>query len=140
MENNTKLQTQLSRELFNFLKQHLFDFYPGTEIKPATEKHKALTASFYHIIRQMAGKRPKFLSEIIFQTNPDIDREATIPFDILEGSLKKLIHKFTTILFTKLNYSEIFASPVTVPPYKTQNRLQFCINLARLHLYLSNNY
>ena len=53
----------------------------------------------------MAGKRPKFFSEIIFQTNPDIDREATIPFDILEGSLKKLIHKFTTILFTKLNYS-----------------------------------
>jgi len=88
----------------------------------------------------MAGKKPKFLSDIIFKTNPNIDQEATIPFDILEGSLKKLIYKFTTILFTKLNYPEIFASPATIPPYRTQNRLQFCINLARIHLYLSNNY
>src|ERR1051326_9023167 len=53
---------------------------------------------------------------------------------------KKLILTFTTVLFTKLNYPEIFASPATIPPLKTENRLQFCINLARLHLYLSDNY
>ena len=35
---------------------------------------------------------------------------------------------------------EIFASPATIPPYKLENRLQFGLNLARLHLYLSGTY
>ena len=54
--------------------------------------------------------------------------------------MKKLIQKFTTILFTKLNYSKIFASELTISPYKTKNQIQFCINLAHIHLYLSDNY
>ena len=88
----------------------------------------------------MADIKPKFLTDLIQQHNSKTDQSATIPFNILEETLKKLIHTFTTVLFTKLNYPEIFASPATIPPHKTQNRLQFCINLARLHLYLSNNY
>jgi len=88
----------------------------------------------------MAGIKPKFLTDLIQQHNSKMDQSATIPFNILEETLKKLIHTFTTVLFTKLNYPEIFASPATIPPHKTQNRLQFCINLACLHLYLSNNY
>ena len=54
--------------------------------------------------------------------------------------MKKLILKFITILFTKLNYAEIFVSLYTIPPYKTVSRLQFCMNLASIHLYLSENY
>ena len=39
-----------------------------------------------------------------------------------------------------MNYGEIFASPITIPPHKIQNRLQICLNMARLHLYLTNNF
>src|SRR6185436_8536835 len=35
---------------------------------------------------------------------------------------------------------EIFASPATILSLKTENQLQFCINLAHLHLYLSDKY
>src|ERR1043165_7700155 len=140
MKDKTKLQTEISHNLFNFLKEHLYNFYPDKIIKEATENRYALKASFYLLIRQMAGIKPKFLTDLIQQHNSKTDQSATIPFNILEETLKKLIHTFTTVLFTKLNYPEIFASPATIPPHKTQNRLQFCINLARLHLYLSNNY
>jgi hypothetical protein len=88
----------------------------------------------------MAGQRPEFLTDLIYNSNPNIDKSATIPFDLLESTFKNLILKFTTILFTKLNYLEIFASPVTVPPYTAHNHLQLCLNLAHLHLFLSNNY
>jgi hypothetical protein len=88
----------------------------------------------------MAGDRPQFLIDFIQQTNPNTDKAITISFDILKETLKKLILAFTTILFTKLNYSKIFASLATISPYTNQNRLQLCINLARIHLYLSNNY
>jgi hypothetical protein len=140
MQNHTKLETEISRQLFNFLKEHLYNFYPGKVLKEATETKYALKASFYLLIRQMAGTRPKFLIDLIQKHNSETDKAATIPFNILEESLKKLIHTFTTVFFTKLNYPEIFASPATIPPIKTENRLQFCLNLARLHLYLSNNY
>ena len=140
MKPNNKLQTPLSKQLFDFLKTNLHDFIPGKEIKPATKTKKVLKASFYQIIRNMARQWPKFLTDLIFQSNPNIDKNATIPFDVLESMMKKLILKFTTILFTKLNYAEIFASPYTIPPYKTNGRLQFCMNLARIHLHLSENY
>ena len=140
MEANTKLQTTLSHSLFNFLKNYLHDFYPGKETKAATPTQKASKATFKQIIRVIARSRPKFLTDFIFKSNPNIDSNTTIPFNILENTFKKLILKFTTILFTKLNYSSIFASNLTIPPYKTKNRMQFCINLARIHLYLSDNY
>ena len=88
----------------------------------------------------MAGDRPQFLVDFIHQTNPNTDKAITIPFEILEATLKKLLSAFTTILFTKLNYAKIFASSATIPPYTNSNRLQLCINLAQLHLYLLNNY
>ena len=140
MKDKSQLQTELSRKIFNFTKTYLFDFYPGTEIKPKTPKQPALKASFYYIIRKMAGDRPQFLVDFIHQTNPNTDKAITIPFEILEATLKKLLSAFTTILFTKLNYAKIFASSATIPPYTNSNQLQLCINLARLHLYLANNY
>lgn len=140
MEPNKKLQTKLSHQLFGFLKTHLYDFFPGREIKPTKPNQPIYRASFKHLLRHMAGLQPQFLTDIIFEYNPDISSDATIPFTYLETTLKTVIHQFTTVLFTKLNYKEIFASPVTVPPYKAQNRLQLCLNIARLHLFLSNNY
>ena len=37
MQSHTKLQTEISWKLFNFLKEHLHNFYPGKIIKEATE-------------------------------------------------------------------------------------------------------
>ena len=121
MKADTKLQTTLSFDLFNFLKKYLHDFYPGKETKAATQTQKASKATFKQLIRIMASAHPKFLTDFIFKNNSTTDSNATIPFTILENILKKLIHKFTTILFTKLNYSKIFASELTIPPYKTKN-------------------
>ena len=140
MKPHTKLHTPFSQELYNLLKKHLHNSYPGSTIKTSSSNKQPLKASFYHIIRVMAGERPDFLTQYIFQINSSINQQATIPFNILEDTLKKIISKFTTILFTKLNYIEIFASPTTIPPYKPKNCSQFCLNLAHLHLYLSDNY
>jgi hypothetical protein len=140
MELNDKLQTPLSFQIFDFLKSNLYSFYPGKIIKPETPTRKPLKANFNQLIRSMAGAKPQFLIDFIFQYNSTIDKKATIPFNILETTLRQLIAKFTTILFTKLNYAKIFASSATIPPYTIQNRFQFCINLARIHLYLTNNY
>src|SRR5437868_1898357 len=127
MKPNTKLQTKLSFQLFNFLKENLSNFTPGQ-------------TSFKYFIRTMAGQRPKFLTELIYQANPDINSNVTIYFDLIESTLKNLLLKFTTILFTKMNYEEIFASSITILPYKIQKCLQICLNIARLHLYLTNNF
>ena len=121
MEANTKLQTTLSHNLFNFLKNYLHDFYPEKETKLATQTQKASKATFKQLIRTMAGARPKFLTDFIFKSNPNIDSNTTIPFNILKNTLKKLIYKFITNLFTKLNYSTIFASELTIHSYKTKN-------------------
>src|SRR5260363_394524 len=121
MKPNTKLQTPFSFQLFDYLKQHLYNFYPGSIIKPETKNNKPLKASFHYIIHLIAGGRPAFLTDYIYQTNPNIDKEATIPFNILETTFKKILYKFTTILFTQFNYAEIFASSITIPSYKPAN-------------------
>ena len=38
----------------------------------------------------MAGQRPKFLTDLIFQSNPNINKNETILFDILESIMKNL--------------------------------------------------
>jgi hypothetical protein len=140
MKDKSQLQTDFTKKIFNFLKQHLFKFKPKTEIKPKISDQPALKASFYHIIHKMAEERPQFLVDFIQKNNPNTDKAITIPFNVLEETLKKLILTFTTVFFTKHNYPKIFASSATIPPYTSPNRLQFCINLARLHLYFTNNY
>jgi len=66
MKPNNKLQTPLSKQLFDFLKTNLHDFILGKEIKPATKTKKALKASFYQIIKNMARQQSKFLTDLIF--------------------------------------------------------------------------
>ena len=141
MKDKTKLETPMALQLFDFLKLHLYNFYPGKILKEANDKNLyPLRANFQYLIRTMAASQPKFLLDFIYSKNPDTNPKASINFTILETTLKNLIHKFTSILFTQFNYHEIFASALTVPPYKPENRIQFCLNLARIHLYLSENY
>jgi hypothetical protein len=140
MEQNKKLNTDLSKQLFYFLKKHLSNFYPGKEIKPATSQRPPLKASFHYIIHVMASQKPEFLTELIYKANPEVTPNAPIPFTYLETTFKSLLTKFTTILFTKLNYIHIFESTATIPPLVPKYRLQFCLNLARLHLHLLDKY
>ena len=105
MKTNTKLQTKLSFELFNFIKSNLTNFF--------SEK-----MSFKYLICSIAGQQPKFLTDLIYKANLQTNSIATIHFDLLESTLKNLIFKFTMILFTKLNYREIFASLITILLHK----------------------
>ena len=127
MKTNTKLQTKLSFELFNFIKSNLTNF--------SSEK-----ISFKYLIHSIVGQWPKFLTDLIYKANSQTNLIATIHFDLLESTLKNLILKFTMILFTKLNYREIFALPITISLHKIENWLQICFNIARLHLYLIDKY
>jgi hypothetical protein len=140
MEPFTNFNTPLSQQIFDFLKPHLINFAPGKITKPATESEQASKWSFKYFIKTLAGAQPKFLTDIIYQHNPTIDNSITIPFDILHSTLKILLHKFTTTLFTKLNYAKILSLHKSIPPYTLQNRFQVAINLARIHLYLQNEY
>jgi len=53
---HTKLQTSFAQQLYNLLKKHLYNFYPGTTLKAASKNKQPLKASFYHIICCMAGE------------------------------------------------------------------------------------
>ena len=50
MEKIKKLETPLSFQVFEFLKNYLYNFTSGKEIKPTTTNQKALKASFYYVI------------------------------------------------------------------------------------------
>src|SRR5690242_6403389 len=75
-----------------------------------------MKANFQYLICTIAADKPKFLTDLIYQGNPEITSEAPISFSFLELFHKNLIHKFTTILFTKLNYKKIFASAISILP------------------------
>ena len=52
MEANTKLQTILSHNLFNFFKNYLYNFYSKKEIKATTSTQKAFKATFKQLIHK----------------------------------------------------------------------------------------
>jgi hypothetical protein len=136
MEPYIKFNTPLSHQIFDFIKPYLIDFAPGqiNKNKPNSKYN------FNYLIKNMTGERPKFLTDLIYQHNPSIDRTVTIPFDILLTTFKTLLSKFTKILFTKLNYAKIFSLHSSIPPYTISNRNNIALNLARLHLFLNNTY
>ena len=117
MEPFTNFNTPLSQQIFDFIKPYLINFASGKITKPATEHEQASKWSFKYFIKTFAGLQPKFLTDIIYLHNPTIDNTITIPFDILHSTLKMLLHKFTTILFTKLNYSKILSLHKSIPSY-----------------------
>src|SRR5205807_4090705 len=139
-EQNTQLNTQVSIKLFNFLKPNLINFTPGKILKPASKDTPASKSNFKYLIKSMAGQYPDFLTDLIFNANPNIDKATTILFDIILSTFKSLLSKFTTILFTKLNYQKILSSYNSIPPYTIQNHNLFAINLIRIHFLLYDDY
>jgi hypothetical protein len=141
MEPNSKLNTPLSQQLFEFLKPNLIQFAPGKTIPSENPDIKStFKYSFDYLLKNMAERKPKFLVDLVHKTNPSIDTHIPIPTGILINTLKLILSKFLTIFFTKLNYKKILQSHYTIPPYTFQNRLQVAINLARLHLFLNSTY
>ena len=104
MEQNTQLNIQVSIKLFNFLKPNLINFTLGKILKPASKDTPASKSNFKYLIKSMARQCPDFLTDLILNANPNIDKATTIPFDIIFSTFKSLLSKFTIILFTKLNY------------------------------------
>ena len=145
MQKHSKLSTPLALQVFSLLKSHLINFNLGQEIPtdPTNTKpnnRPPAKYSFNYILNQMANTKPKFLTDFILEANPEFDQSNPIPFKILVETLKGLLAKFTTVLFTQLNYLYIFQSHYSIPPYSANNRKKVAINMARLHLYLNHTY
>jgi hypothetical protein len=140
MEKFTTLNTPLAKNIFHFIKPDLANFRPGQVLKKAKGQQTELKANFEYLIKSMASKRPKFLTELIYKFNPQTHTEAPIPFNILYTNFKSILGKFTSTLFSKLNYHKILTSLESIPPNTIQNRIQVALNLARLHLYLNEGF
>jgi hypothetical protein len=140
MEPNIYLNTPLAKKIFSFVKPDLINFRPGQILKKAKGEQPELKANFEYLIKTMASRRPDFLTELIFKFNPQTHSNATIPFDTLYTNLKFILTKFTITLFTKLNYAKVLSLVESIPPSTLQNRNQVALNLARLYLYLTDNY
>ena len=65
----------------------------------------------------MVAEKPEFLVQFLKQTNLSLDPQLNIPHYAFVLILKKLLAKFTELLFTKLNYVHIFRSHYSIPPY-----------------------
>ena len=48
----------------------------------------------------LAGKRPKFLLDLILEANPSLDKNSIVLFCIILDTFKSLFLQFTTELFT----------------------------------------
>jgi hypothetical protein len=88
----------------------------------------------------MALQKPKFITNLIWDHNPDITELVDIPFEIILETLKRSLEVMTTGLFVYSNYPKIFNSYLFIPPYSIKKRFQIIINLARFHLFLTNQY
>src|ERR1043165_3893161 len=140
MKNNTKLNNPIAQQLLTFIKPYLIDIYPGKIIRQASDKTPESKINYKYLVKTLAGKRPKFLTDLIYEANPSIDKSISIPFELIHSTFIALLQEFTTTLFTQLNYPKIFASYSSIPPYTTINRKQIALNLARLHLILHDKY
>ena len=121
MKNNTKLNNTIAQQLFNFIKPYLIDIYPGKITQAASEKTPESKLNYKYLVKTLAGKRPKFLTDLIYEANPSVDRSISIPFELIHSTFISLLQEFTTTLFTQLNYPRIFVSYDSIPPYTTTN-------------------
>ena len=88
----------------------------------------------------MATEKPEFLVQFLNQTNPSLDPQLNIPHYAFVSTLKKLLAKFTELLFTKLNYVHIFRSHYSIPPYTAIECCRVSINFACLYLFFYDKY
>ena len=145
----TQLNNPLTAKIFGFIKPHLINFKSGQNRQQTysqaannsnTSDSKDSKYTFKYLLRSLAGKRPEFLTNFIYEANPEISKTIEILFDILYSTFTSLLASFTELMFTKLNYKHIFSSHSNIPPYTIPNRINIALNLARLHLYLNYTY
>ena len=130
MEQNMKFSNTLAYQILDFIKPHLIDVYPGKITRPATKNTPESKFNYKYLIKAMAGKRPKFLTDLIYEANSSIDKLITIPFDFIHSTFVDLLKEFTTSLFTQINYPKILSSYNSIPPYSIRNRNQVALNFA----------
>ncbi|RIB26423.1 hypothetical protein C2G38_2163355 [Gigaspora rosea] len=147
MEPNTKLNTSLAQQLFNFSKIHLRKFTLGQLIsttpnstQPTTNQKPPQKQSFNYLLKTIAAEKPEFLTDFLHKSNPSLSPQLNIPQHAYTSTLKNLLTKFTELLFTKLNYLHIFHSHYSIPPHPISDRCKVAINFARLYLFLYNKY
>src|SRR5260363_393042 len=99
----------------------------NTNLKPIQKQ------SFNHLLNTIAAEKPEFLVQFLNQTNPSLDPQLNIPHYAFVSTLKKLLAKFTELLFTKLNYVHIFRSHYSIPPYTAIKCCRVSINFACLY-------
>ena len=88
----------------------------------------------------MTAEKPEFLSDFLHQSNPSLSPQLNIPQYAYTSTFKNLLTKFTELLFTKLNYLDIFCSYYSIPPNPISDCCKVTINFARLYLFLHNKY
>jgi len=87
----------------------------------------------------MISLKPQFLTEFICQ-NKSNTHFTNISPNYLPIIFKDILLNLTTVLFTQLNYKQIFHSHYFLPSHSISKHSQIAINLARLHLFLQNQY
>ena len=144
----SKLNTPLTLKIFKFIQPYLKDFKPGQVRQQSNQQATTNTEnldqeskySFKYLLRSLARQRPEFLTNFIYKANPEISRNIEIPFNTLYSTFVSLLGSFTEVLFTKLNYKQIFCSHTNIPPYTIPNHIRIALNFARLYLYLNHSY
>jgi len=122
MEPNSKLNTSLAQQLFDFLKPNLISFVPEKIIPSKNPNIKStFKYSFDYLLKMMAEQKSKFLVDLVHKSNSSISSHTPIPTGILTDTLKLILGKFLTIFFTKLNYKKILQFYYTIPLYTLQN-------------------
>ncbi|KAF0545004.1 hypothetical protein F8M41_002468 [Gigaspora margarita] len=117
IEQNIKFSNTLAYQILDFVKPHLIDVYPGKITRPATNKTRESKFNYKYLIKAMASKRPKFLTDLIYESNSSIDKSITILFDFIHSIFVDLLKEFTTSLFTQINYPKILSFYNSIPPY-----------------------
>src|SRR5689334_12605095 len=138
-EKQTEFLTPLGTQILDFIKPFLLNFYSGRIIQPKAPNQQATKSNFNDLLQHMASQQPQFLTDFIHQNLTNINNTNISP-NYLLFIFRDILSNFTTVLFTKLNYKKIFHSNYFLPPYSIPKRSQIAINLARLHLFLLNQY
>ncbi|KAF0534296.1 hypothetical protein F8M41_010036 [Gigaspora margarita] len=140
MEQNTKLNTILAQQIFNFSKLHLRKFIPGALIPSANQKQKQTTSnqkpiqkqSFNHLLNTMAAEKLEFLP--LFEIFNNNHFTITVNFNIPKNdflstfhipSFKPHVHKFNEWFETFFkSYQKQFTN---INQQKVYNYLKFQI-------------
>ena len=91
MKNNTKLNNPITQQLLTFIKPYLIDIYLGKIIQQASDKTPESKLNYKYLVKTLAGKRPKFLTDLIYEANPSIDKSISIPFELIHSTFISLL-------------------------------------------------